>query len=137
MQRLSQLKTWIMNYTNTSQLGTEHREWLNKLEFYKNDISTLNKRLTEIAANNASPVAKAEIEHFQNQFIVQQNNIDELRHKVNENMHHAFLDVKDHAGHVSTASVRDYKKTDEEVQSFEKVMNELRREFKQFLTKWI
>ena len=126
-----------MNYTNTEHLGTAHREWLNKLDFYKNELLILDGRLTEIASRNSNMEARTGVEHFQNQFIVQRNNIDELKHSINENAHHAFVEVKEHAGHVSSDSVLDYKKMEDEVLSFEKVMKDLRAEFNLFLAKWM
>jgi hypothetical protein len=126
-----------MNYTNTAQLGNEHSEWAGKLDFYKNDLDILRNRLAEIASKNSNSDARAGIEHFQNQFIIQRNNIDELRHSINETAHQAFVEVKDHAGHVSISSVAEYKKTTEDINAFEKVINELRREFQIFSAKWM
>lgn len=126
-----------MSYTNTANLGSEHSEWLGKLDFYKNEIGILKERLTEIADKNSSLEARAGIEHFQNQFIIQQNNIDEMKHSINENEHMAFEDVKQHAGHVSTVRVDENKKMEEEIKGFEKVMSDLRHEFNLYLTKWM
>ena len=126
-----------MSYTNTANLGIEPSEWLSKLDFYKNEIGILKERLTEIVGKNSSLEARAGVEHFQNQFIIQQNNIDEMRHSIHENAHHAFEDVKQHAGHVSIARVDENKKMEEEIKGFEKVMSDLRHEFNLYLTKWM
>ena len=126
-----------MSYVNTAKLGTEHREWLDKLDFYKDDLTILNKRLTEIAAKNSSADARAGIEHFQNQFIIQRNNIDELKHLVNENAHRAFEDAKSHGGHISTNTTAEYKNTEEQINAFETVINELRHEFQNYSAKWM
>jgi len=126
-----------MSYTNATNLSTEHKEWLDKLDFYEKELSILKDRLTEIAGKNSSLEARTGIEHFQNQFIVQQNNIDELRHTVKENAHLAFEEVKQHAGHVASGMVDEYKIIDDAIKSFEKVVNELRHEFNLYLTKWM
>lgn len=126
-----------MSYTNAKNLSAEHKEWLGKLDFYEKELGILKERLTEIAGKNSSLEARAGIEHFQNQFIVQQNNIDELKHTVKENAHLAFEEVKEHAGRVGSSMVDEYKIIDEGVQSFEKVVNELRHEFNLYLAKWM
>ncbi|HVM87045.1 MAG TPA: hypothetical protein VMT76_02580 [Puia sp.] len=126
-----------MSYVNTDQLGTDHREWLNKLDFYKDDLVVLNKRLTEIASKNTSTDASAGIEHFQNQFIIQRNNIDELKHMINESAHEVFVDAKDHKGRVHTDRIAQYNDTEEKIKAFEKVMKELRSEFQSYSAKWI
>lgn len=126
-----------MNYTDTAELGTKHHEWLSKLDFYKNELGILSERLAEIASKNTSPAATAGIEHFQNQFIIQRNNIDELRHRINELEHQVFEDVKRHGGKVHQSNVEAYRQKNLELDTFEKVINELRQEFKDFLSKWI
>jgi len=126
-----------MSYTNAANLSAEHTEWLGKLDFYEKELGILKERLTEIAGKNSSFEARAGIEHFQNQFIVQQNNIDELKHAVKENMHLAFEEVKEHAGHIGSGTVSEYKIIDDAVRSFEKVVNELRHEFNLYLAKWM
>ena len=126
-----------MSYTNATNLSAEHTEWLGKLDFYEKELGILKERLTEIAGKNSSFEARAGIEHFQNQFIVQQNNIDELKHAVKENMHLAFEEVKEHAGHIGSGTVSEYKIIDDAVRSFEKVVNELRHEFNLYLAKWM
>ena len=68
------------------KLHEENTIWLNKLDFYKDDLQILKDRLQEIAAKNSSKEVLAEVEHFQNQFYIQQNNMDNITHaiKINE-----------------------------------------------------
>ena len=53
----------------------EHAEWISKLNFYKDDIKIFNTRLEEIVSKNNGEEVLAEVERFQNQFIIQRNNI--------------------------------------------------------------
>jgi hypothetical protein len=63
-----------MNYTSVAHCGHEHQEWIKAMDFYKDDLQLLQKRLMEIAGKNNGHDTMAEVEHFQNQFIVQRNN---------------------------------------------------------------
>ena len=63
---------------------TEHLEWLNRLAFYKDDIKILRNRLTEVAAKNTEHDILANVEHFENILIVQQEQNDILRHDVKQ-----------------------------------------------------
>ncbi|QEC66777.1 hypothetical protein FRZ67_05465 [Panacibacter ginsenosidivorans] len=126
-----------MTYTNASNLSVEHGVWLGSLDFYEKELDILENRLAEVAEKNTDAEAKAGIEHFQNQFIVQRNNIGELKHTVNEHAHLVFEDAKHHAGHVEQARVDDHKKIDDAVKTFEKVIKDLRHEFNTFLSKWM
>ena len=126
-----------MSYTNTAQLGLEHKEWISKLDFYIEELHIMENRLTEVATKNSSIEARAGMEHFQNQFIVQKNNIDELKHKIKEEAHLAFNDASQHAGRVEEHRIEEYKTMGAEIKDFEKVVNELRHEFNQYLSKWM
>jgi len=75
-------------YMNDTLLNYEHTDWLRAIEFYKDDLSVLQKRLAEVAFKNNRESVEAGIEHFQNQFLIQKNNLDELRHYVNEHIVH-------------------------------------------------
>lgn len=69
---------------HVSDLHTEHIDWLKQVQFYKDDLSVLQKRLEEIAAKNSSYETRAHVERFQNQFIRQNEVIDELRHDIKQ-----------------------------------------------------
>ena len=73
-----------MTYTTVSKCGNDHSTWLKELDFYNEELSLLEKRLLEIADKNNGKEVMAEVEHFQNQFIVQRNNMDVLQHNINE-----------------------------------------------------
>ena len=126
-----------MSYTAVPHLVAEHQDWLKALDFYDNELDILENRLTEVAIKNTGIDAMKGVEHFQNQFIIQRNSIDELRHNINEHAHKAMLDIKDHVGRVESKQVTEHKKIKDEFESFEKVINELRDEFKLYLIKWM
>jgi hypothetical protein len=126
-----------MSFTNIAQVNTEHTEWIKGLEFYKDEIHTLENRLLEIATKNSSFEARQGIEHFQNQFVVQRNNIDELRHKIKEHIH-IFTKLPELQEEVvENERLADHENLRDEYQSFEKIMRELRLEFNIFLAKWM
>ena len=126
-----------MTYTNAVKLGTENGKWISSLNFYEQELDILENRLAEVAEKNTDAEAKAGVEHFQNQFIVQRNNIDELKHTVNEHRHLVFEDASQHAGHVESIRIDEHKNIDDAISSFEKVINDLRHEFNDFLAKWM
>lgn len=126
-----------MSYTTVAHCGTDHQEWLKAIDFYDNELDILEDRLAEIAKKNSSEEALKGVEHFQNQFIIQRNTIDELRHNINEHAHKVATDVQAHAGRIETQQVKDHDTVREEFESFEKVINDLRDEFKLYLSKWM
>lgn len=71
------------NKKHVSALHSERIEWLNTLQFFKDDIQSLQNRLEEIVKANTKTEITAMVESFQNQFIRQLEVNDELRHKIN------------------------------------------------------
>lgn len=126
-----------MSYTSLSKLSAEHHEWLNGLGFYKDDLQILENRLAEVASRNTQFEARQGIEHFQNQFVIQRNHIDELRHRINEHASAIGYDASIHAGQVENGRQDEHEGLRDDYQSFEKIINELRKEFNTFLTKWL
>ena len=126
-----------MTYTTSLKLGNAHQEILNILDFYSSDITFLEKLLTEVLEKNNHFEVKNESEHFQNQFIIQQKNIDDLRSKIIINKHEAALEAKVHAGKVDERLVTDINKIKHEANQTEKTIEEIRFSFKKFVAKWL
>jgi len=126
-----------MTYTTSLKLGNAHQEILNVLDFYSSDIKFLEKLLTEVLEKNNHYEVKNESEHFQNQFIIQQKNIDDLRSKILINKHEAALEAKVHAGKVDERLVTDINQLKREEKQIEKTLEEIRKAFKEFVAKWL
>ncbi len=113
---------------------SEHNEWINKLQFYDLEMKIMQKRLDEAAAANPSKDELVKIEHFQNQIFIQGKHIaDLIKHikgeekVLQENINHNAV-ASDHR------LAEDHKEERDQVESFEKIFNELRKEFNGFLS---
>ena len=126
-----------MTYTTSLKLGNEHQEIMNTLEFYVADIKFLEKLLTEVLEKNSNHEVKIEGEHFQNQFIIQQKNIDEIKSKILINKHEAAMEAKVHAGKVDERLVTDINQIKHDANQIEKTIEEIRFAFKKFVAKWL
>lgn len=116
---------------------SENTEWVQKLDFYKDQVNILQGRLEEIAQKNNNTEVLSEVEHFQNQFIIQRNNIDEIRHNVTANERELQLEINSNPVAVDHRKVAYHEKEKEAVESFEKVYNDMRDEFNRFAAKWM
>lgn len=130
-------KILTMSYTTVAHCGADHSQWIKSLEFYDDELDTLENRLVEIVKKNNGKETMAGVEHFQNQFVVQRNNIDELLHAVHEHDRAVAKDAQAHAGKMNTAEIDNHSKLKDQVESFEKVFNDLRHEYNGFLSKWM
>lgn len=119
------------------ELHEEHKEWLNNLAFYKDEIKVMQNRISEIASKNSSAEVLKQIEHFQNQLIIQRNNIDELSHSIKDHENYLENRVNENPTAVDHRKVNDHPKMRDSYTSFDKVFNELRKELNAFLAKWM
>ncbi|MBK9319483.1 MAG: hypothetical protein IPM91_12115 [Bacteroidetes bacterium] len=118
-------------------LHAEHREWLNKIAFYKDEIKIMRHRLEQVTEKNTSKEVLALVEHFQNQLIVQEEQNDILRHNVKEYENV----IEDHLKKNEVAADRlkwdDHTNMRDQVDTYEKIFNDLRKELIGFLAKWM
>lgn len=126
-----------MTYTSVLHIGNKHQELIRLLDFYQKEVGFLETLLAEVVAKNTAQEILAEAEHFQNQFFIQKRNISEYHQQISVNNALTSIDVKDHAGKVDERLVSDIERTEAEVLTFEKIVIELRQDFKQFLVKWM
>ena len=115
----------------------ENTEWINKLNFYKDEIKIMNGRLEEISSKNSSKEALADVERFQNQLIIQRNNIDNISHEVKMNEEALIAEIKTNPTAIDHRKVENHGKEKDLVDSFEKNINNLRDDFNRFSAKWM
>jgi len=119
------------------KLKPEIEEWINKLKFYADEITLMKGRLSEIATKNSHQDVLTKVEHFQNQLIVQKNNIDELVHEIKADENRLEKEVNKNPIAVDHREMPSHVSEKEAIDSFEKNFNELRTEFKLFVAKWL
>lgn len=113
----------------------ELHEWRANIEFYLADLDILDNRLMEVAGKNTKTTIMVGVEHFQNQFTLQKNNLQVFKHKVQEQ------DDKLNAVVKKIDPLNDLNIVDEQhflreaVQLNEKIFQELRHSFYRFLSK--
>jgi hypothetical protein len=118
-------------------LHSEHKEWINKLSFYKDDLQILQNRLVETAGKNTSNEFAAGLEHFQNQLIIQREQIEMLKRDINvheQSLEKLLIDTPVASDH---RKAHDHSVQREKIAQFEHLFASLRRELTDFLAKWM
>ncbi len=115
-------------------MHARHAEWQNKIKFYRGELEKLNKQLDEVVMNKPPQEQMAEIEHFQNQFTVQAEVLDIMRHDFKQ--HENAIEALQQDNNGKDESLQDKHKSHEDrLAQFEKIFKELREEFNGFLQK--
>ena len=113
----------------------EHTEWLNVLSFYTDDIKIMQKRIEEIAKKNTNHETMAQVEHFQNQLIIQQKNIDDMRKHIQKDEKILVAKVNENIVAVDHRKIEDHDEERQNIASFEKIFEDLRKNLNRFLAK--
>ncbi len=122
-------------HTYIGDLHFDHMEWLNSLQFYKEEIGIFERRLEEIVRRNNMHEVMAELEHFQNQFIREKEVIDELRHDIKGHENMLEKEAKEHPVAIDHRYFTDHTDLRDRFHTFEKIYHELKAEFRQWLAK--
>ena len=118
-------------------IGTLQVEGLLGLSFYRDEMSIMESRLIEVSDKNTGFETSLGVEHFQNQFMLQRNNISELRHKINKHIQKMGSDMMIYGGQIDKKLLEEDNLLTEEYKRLEKIIKDLRHEFNEFLIKWM
>ena len=119
------------------QLHEEHKTWLNKLLFYKDELKIMADRISEVAEKNTSNEVRSLADHFNNLLIIQREQIDILNHDIKS--HESYLEAAalDNPNAIDHQKFSDHKNHRESIAVFEKIFKDLREELIDFLSKWM
>lgn len=125
------------NQKTISQLHEEHKEWMNKLLFYRDELSVMDDRILGIAKKKPQKEIMTMVEHFQNQVILQNEQIDILNHDIKSHEAYLHTAVEKKGAEIDTENFSDHQKHKESIAVFEKIFRELREEFNEFQAKQV
>lgn len=126
------------NTFHISRMNNEQSDWQRGLQFYKQELQIHTHRLSDVSGMyDSRDELKPNVEHFQNQFIIQSNNIDQLAHEVNEHVAKINKETLEMAQHIHADTLLEHDSLRDRYCSLEKTINDLRHEHNKFLAKYI
>lgn len=116
----------------------EYQLWTRELIFYKEEIKIFEDHLCAILNRNNKNGVPAQVEHFQNQFILQKEVIDFLKHDlmVSERQLANFVHELSGEG-IDTIKMDNHGKLRERMATFRKIFREIKNEFRRFEMQWM
>ena len=120
---------------NIYDLHEDNKTWLSNLNFYKDDLLLMQKRIEEIAKKNNSKEVLAPIEHYQNQLIVQKEQLDILAHDVREIETTLEKAVNKNPTAIDHQHFPEQTELADRVLTYEKLFKDMRNELGHFLSK--
>ncbi len=117
-----------------NELHFDHQLWLSEAIFYGYELSVYRKRLESISFRNTAQEIKKQIEHFQNQFIIQKEQLDLLNHETVVHEQWLAQVAKENPIASDHRLFADHQATHEKINAFKKIYNDLKAEFIRFLS---
>ena len=122
-----------MVQTDVSQLSAECKEWRQILRNYRDEFQLSKKSLQEICRNNPSKDQLLDVEHFDNQFHIQLINIHDLKQFIKA--HERKIEIESSSGEtISEETYTEHEGLLDQFVSLENTLQELRNEFKNFIS---
>jgi len=121
-----------------THMNNAHSEWLRALSFYKDEFKILQERLTEIAGKNTDAAVMKEVDHFENQFAIQAENINKLSHEIKANVSAAAEESHaSSAGYIDGVLLTQHNELQSKFDIEEKIIKDLRQSFNRFASEWM
>ena len=117
-----------MVQTDISQLSTECSEWRQILRNYKEEFKDCKTALQDICRKSLSKDQLTEIEHFENQFNIQLNNIHDLKQRIKS--HERKMEVENASGDIQESFYSIHENLLDQFLSLENKLQELRIDFR-------
>lgn len=121
------------NSVYLTELHEDHQEWLLALAFYKDELRSFNNRLGEVATANTATEVLQKVEHFQNQFDIQRQNIADLEHAIQADEKRITASVLANPVASEHRKLEDNVALREDMVGFEKIFISLKVEYIKFL----
>jgi archaellum component FlaC len=118
--------------TQLSDLQEQINTWKTDVNIVREDLQMMQERLAQLALSKTNPAIMARVEHFQNRFIRQGEVADEMYHDLKQSAKKISANGQLKVIH-DDRPVDDYEVLQERMETFQKLFEELKNDFNQFI----
>jgi len=127
----------MKNQINIKYIKNLNNDVLRGIGFYTQELTILQERLQEIAGDNTARDVQEQVEHFQNQFIIHERCLAELKQDIHRNDLDIKADLLLSGTTVSDTVAAEHARVHDSYINEEKIFNDLRHEFNRFSAEWL
>jgi hypothetical protein len=124
-----------------SDLHFSFKLWANEMAFFNQEIALFEGYLSEIAKRWSDQDVLAELEHFQNQFILQKEQANILAHDIRTFQYNMSVFAKDNESAIEhkhfDSKADETSQVAERVETYKTIYATLKKEFNVFLSKYM
>lgn len=119
-------------------LHMEYQLWTRELIFYKEEIRIFEDHLATLLKRNNKNGVPQQVEHFQNQFILQKEVIDFLKHDLIVSERQLAKMALELCGEgIDNIKMDNHGKLRERMSTFRKIYREIKNEYRRFEMQWM
>lgn len=122
---------------NNSDLHFEHTQWRSELLFWEDELKTFTNRLEELVKRWTDKNVLAQLEHFQNQFILHGEVIDTLQHDINVHETNMAAHSKKGEDVINRVFAKHHIAFRDRMEKQRQIYGDLKKEFYRFLSKFM
>ena len=118
-----------------ADLHFEHENWQREINFWEDELKSFHKRLEELVSRWTDKSVLAEIEKFENKFMIQEKEFDSLKDQIamhEKNMAAHYEKNEDVLNKMFVNQHLDFRKV---LETERNLYNDLKKDFFRFLTK--
>ncbi len=118
-------------------LHFEHENWQQELNFWDDEMKSFHLRLEELVNRWTDHKVLAEIEKFQNQFMIQEKELDAVKNQIQMHEKNMAAHYEKNEDVLNKMFVDQHLTLREVMQTQRNLYNDLKREFFKFMTKYM
>lgn len=120
-----------------SDLHFEHKQWRREILFWEDEMRSFGNRLSELAFRWTDKEVLAQLDQFQNQFIIQENAINELEDFINLHEFKISEQMKKGIDALDLPSVKKHLEIRDKMDTQRNLYGKLKKNFFRFLSKYM
>ncbi|TVZ27827.1 hypothetical protein JM83_2890 [Gillisia sp. Hel_I_86] len=115
----------------------EHQQWKGELDFWKDELKSFNNRLSELVTRWEDKQVLAQLEHYQNQFILHGGVIEDLEETIEKHDIYIAGRSKTATDALDTQLAKQHIEFRNHIETQRHIYAELKKEFFRFLEKYM
>lgn len=118
-------------------LHFEHKLWESEMEFWKSELNLFEKKLEELIVKWNKQEFLKQLEHFQNEFILQKGIIENMTGDIEAHEIHIAAQTKSGKDVLNPVLVKNHLSFREKMEIQRQIYTDLKKQFFEFLSQYI
>lgn len=133
MEKTQKLEEVLFN----EDLHFEHQQWNSELAFWEDELKSFKNRLSELVTRWTDNEVLAQLEHYQNEFILHGGVIEDLQETIEQHETRIAAQTKTGQDALDTILVKKHLEFRNRMETQRQIYAELKKEFFRFLSRYM